>query len=390
MKKTLFLLSFAALANCNAETIDFKAILTSICDNNKQLATLRQANQAEIDDQKTDNTLGETSVEYSPFFRKGVNGLATSELIVAQEFSFPTLYATRNKTIEKSRRVLDSEYMVTKRDIMVEAAKLCVDFATAIENKAIISQRLATADSLLSIYNKRMAAGDVSALETNRIKIDRMAILTLAAQNEGEITQLKLSLQRLGASPAALEGLMPSDPMSAIANNVSTLGTPEMSLANSSLDLAQQRLSMARQEWLPSIKLGYRRNTEHGENSFNGPLVGISMPLFANSRKIKAAKQRQAAAQLEVENTRHLVANRQQSLNEETKSLKQQLATYDTALMQQSLATLLKAVAAGEVSIIEYYREADLIYNTMQERLTVENNYYKALVEQKTLSPLGQ
>ena len=153
MKKTLFLLSFAALANCNAETIDFKAILTSICDNNKQLATMRQANLAEIADQKTDNTLGETSVEYSPFFRKGVNGLATSELIVAQEFNFPTLYSTRNKTIENSRRVLDSEYMVTKRDIMVEASKLCVDFATAIENKAIIFNPMAITKMSANVDN---------------------------------------------------------------------------------------------------------------------------------------------------------------------------------------------------------------------------------------------
>ena len=37
----------------------------------------------------------ELSVEYSPFFAKGIDGMASSELVVTQGFDFPTLHAAR-------------------------------------------------------------------------------------------------------------------------------------------------------------------------------------------------------------------------------------------------------------------------------------------------------
>lgn len=49
--------------------------------------------------------------------------------------------------------------------------------------------------------------------------------------------------------------------------------------------------------------------------------------------------------------------------------------------MRSSLQTLKKAIANGELSVIEYYTEADNVYRNLQERLKLENQYQKALAD---------
>ena len=69
-----------------AQTIE--EILHSIDQNNKELQALRQQAEAGKMDIQARNNLGETSIEYSPFFAKGVSGTASSELIVSQGFDY--------------------------------------------------------------------------------------------------------------------------------------------------------------------------------------------------------------------------------------------------------------------------------------------------------------
>ena len=76
-------------------------ILQQIARNNPQLHAQDKARNAEKIELKTSNNLDRTAVSYSPFFANGVQGIASSELVVSQDFDFPTLYAGRNKMIKK-------------------------------------------------------------------------------------------------------------------------------------------------------------------------------------------------------------------------------------------------------------------------------------------------
>ncbi|MDE7085998.1 MAG: hypothetical protein K2O48_04850 [Prevotella sp.] len=81
-----------------AAPTDIETIIASVEANNTLLKAVRSGNAATVAEVKSENTIGETSVEYSPFFRKGVGGTASSELIVSQEFDFPTVYGARSKS----------------------------------------------------------------------------------------------------------------------------------------------------------------------------------------------------------------------------------------------------------------------------------------------------
>ncbi len=79
----------------------------------------------------------------------------------------------------------------------------------------------------------------------------------------------------------------------------------------------------------------------------------------------------------ELENVKMEVANRKATLQVEAVTLSQVITTYDVSLMNSTLSTLMRAVAAGEPSIADYYTEADKVYSTLQARLDAENKYRK-------------
>lgn len=383
MKRLLYSILLVS-ASCNfalAQSVNIGAVMRSVANNNKQLKAMAQSNSATIMEMKADNTLGATSVEYSPFFRSGAGGIASSELIVSQEFKLPTAYATQNKSIALSKDALNKDYDLALRNILVEAQNLCYDLQTAIQTTSLIKGRIGAADSLMIICRKRILHGETTVMELNRVKIDSMTLQSELMKNQSDITQLKIALLKLGASEESLktDGTTPS------ANEAAPVipHSAELARANAVLQQAQQETAAARSEWLPTLTLGYRRNTELHEAS-NGPLVGVSIPLFSNSRKIKASRLRQSAAQLEVESAQQRLDAQRQALQAEAQALQQQLAAYDTKLMDQSLKTLMRAVNAGELSIAEYYVESTKIYSILQDKLTSENRYNKVQAELRT------
>lgn len=69
------------------------------------------------------------------------------------------------------------------------------------------------------------------------------------------------------------------------------------------------------------------------------------------------------------------VANEVESQSCELQRLNQALRIYDLTLMKQSLELLKKAVVAGNMSLVDYYTEADKVYLKWQTLLFIENQY---------------
>lgn len=368
------------------------AILSSIETNNTQLRSFRQQSIATIADLESEITIGETSVEYSPFVQRGAKGLGSSELIVSQEFELPASYKARQHSVELQQYVLDQEYQLLRRDILLEACKLWCDLATARENAVLINKRLSTADTLLSVCNRRMQHGSATIMEENRIKVDRMELTTQHVRNDGELSRIILSLEQLGADHDLLhaDNTAPSaaEAMRSLSGILGSNPTSELSVALASLQSVRQEVKLSEQSWWPKLTMGYRRNTEYGERANNGVLLGISVPLFTKKKKMKAAQMRHLASEQEMENVRHQMESRRHLLEAEAHNLKSLLLTYDITLTEKSLADLMRAVNAGVLTINDYYTEADRLYTTLQSILTTQNEYNKVLVELSVYSGL--
>lgn len=359
------------------------SLLSAIEKNNIQLKAARMTNSSLMTASRAENRLGDTSVEYSPFYQSGVDGTSSSELIVSQELDFPTLYAARSKANDLQAKELDWQYRILRRDILLEAKQLGIELCQNMQIQSLLQLRMATADSLLQAFEKRLSLGDASLLDINRIKMDRMSVSAEYIKNEARRTSLLADLQRLngGQKTDNYFAELRNQPISMLETaDEGFRPSLETYSAEASLKSSQQSVLMAQHNWAPKLTLGYRRNTELREAS-NGFLVGVAVPLFNNSGKVKAAKMQRSAAELNLSDAQVEQTMRHDNLIQQYQHYRLLLEAYDEPLMQQTLSLLHKAVMAGELSVIDYYTEADRIYSLLLERIDNEAEYVKVLSE---------
>lgn len=384
MKKIYMTILIAALAfNMRAQQID--EMLKVIEENNVQLQALREENEATLLEAKSENSLENTSIEYSPFFRRDADGVASSELVVKQGFDFPTLYASRNKSNRLRQKVLDLQYRTARREILLQAKVACQNLVYFNKVEELLQQRTANAQSLLALYNKRVEKGDATLIELNRIKMDCMNIEKEKAGVEAERNATLQTLASLnGNAPVTVD--FKEYGITEVEENEQELVRRIMEsdwllLQNEAAAKAgAQQVRVTKQNWIPKLEVGYRRNTDM-ETGSNGFLVGASFPLFSNSKKVKIARAREATARLELENSRIETEKRIHTLLYNARKMRSVMDIYDIELMYSTLAMLQRAVEAGEISIIDYYREADSIYANLHSFLDVEKEYHNAMAE---------
>jgi outer membrane protein TolC len=111
----------------------------------------------------------------------------------------------------------------------------------------------------------------------------------------------------------------------------------------------------------------------------NGFVVGGSIPLFSNRKKVQIAKAQALSAQLMQDDARLQVENNLMALFNEMQQLKEAMNAYDMPLLYKSLDLLKEALKEGQISLIEYFVEAETVYKNLQARMQLENQYQKVM-----------
>ena len=144
-------------------------------------------------------------------------------------------------------------------------------------------------------------------------------------------------------------------------------------------EAARRQLSVSRQGWLPDLELGYRRNTESG-HPLNGVVVGFSFPIFQNHGKVKMARSQLQSIDYQKENARLSASTALWQLYEEASNLQASIHEYtETFGRQQDLRLLRQALEGGQISMIEYFVEVSVVYQSQTNLLQLENQYQKVM-----------
>lgn len=381
MKLNLLIATFLFSGAVQAQSID--EILRSIEQNSPELKSQQQATHAARLEVQTLNNLEDPSVEYSPFFAKGVEGVASSELVVKQGFDFPTLYAARKKQGKLQQEVLNRRNDMNRREVLLKAKTLCLDLIRLNQEQELLEQRKKNAEELLALFNERLEKGDANILEVNKIKMERMNVQTEVAQNAAaHRNALQQLLAMNGNLPlefacSSYPALTPVTSYSALYDEIMATDATLLE-ADATARAADKELSVNRQNWLPKLEVAYRRNTSLGEKS-NGFLVGGSIPLFSKRKRTQIARAQAISAQLQRDDVQLKTEANVQSQFNEIQQLNEAMQAYDIPLMHQTLDLLKQAVTAGQLSIIDYYVEAEGVYRNLQAYMEIENQYQKLM-----------
>ena len=287
MKSTIMTIAALAIAaSVQAQTIS--DVLKSVEQNNMELQAMLKGNEAADLETRRQNYLEDPSVEYSPFYTRGITGMSSSELVVTQGFDFPTLYAARRQSGKWKQESLDRQQLASRREILLTAKNICLDLIMLNQQQKLLDERMRNADELLELFEKRLQEGDAGILEVNKIKMERMNVRTEAAQNNAaHRTALQQLLAMNGNMPLTFSSDTYPDVQelkdySALYDEV-MLTDAGLLAADADAQAAQEELKVNRQSWLPKIEVGYRRNTSLDEKS-NGFLIGGSLPIFSNRK----------------------------------------------------------------------------------------------------------
>lgn len=359
-------------------------VLGSVERNNTELKAMLKGNEAARLDLKQANNLDGLSVEYSPFFNSAARGIASSELVVTQGFDFPTLYGARRKAARLQGEAIDMQYRTARRDILLGAKQLCLDLIHMNKRRALLDERRRAADELLAMYTEKYDGGEATAIELNKVKMERMNLETelAAAENDRAAALQQLRAMNGGEQIECTDTLyppLPADGDEAMYVQAVSADLPAMAAA-ASVKAAEQDVKVSRQGWMPKLEIGYRRNTD-GTDASNGFIIGGSIPLFANRHKVKAAKARQEEARMMQTDARIKAEAAARTAVEDMARLRRSMAAYDVPLMRRTLALLRTAVENGELSVTDYYVEAAGVYRNMQAYIDLERQYHGAVAE---------
>ena len=401
MKRILILAVALALTAKGHAQEGMEAILQQIARNNKALQANTQLIASQKLESKATNNMANPTLSYSHLWDSDDKNITVGELVISQSFDFPSLYATRNRVSRLKSTALDAQSAAVRQQVLLQAQQLCLDIVLLHQQQQLLDERLKNAEELAQMYAERLKTGDANALETNKINLE---LLNVRTESRTNATTLQNKLKELTAlngnlplapgrpqpepampGPEAL-GLTDYPPTPLPADFTPVLNEllaadPALQALQHESAAARKQVSVSKQGWLPQLELGYRRNTET-RHPLNGIVVGFSFPLFENRHQVKMAKSQALNVDYQKEDALLQASSALWQLYDEARSLQQSIDEYkETFARQRDLSLLRKALEGGEISMIEYFVEVSVVYQSKANLLLLENQYQKVMAQ---------
>ena len=376
----------ATLAMANAaNAITIEDVIANVKQNNKELKYTTAQIDAQASEIKTNNNLSNPVVEGGYLFGKGP-AENKWEVGVSQEFEWPGLYSSRGAANKARVEAMKLGYSVKQLQLLTEAYGVCLDIISL--NRQIEYEKNIQSN-IDALYEKNMKAfehGEVSVIDINKLKVERIGLQqkiddcvlrrdALVKQLEGYNANMPLAgVESLNEYPA--QQLVSLDEYLAEAKE----SAPEVMQYRVDMAADEKDVKGAKMQGLPKFSLGYKHANEEG-NSFNGATVGVSLPIFENRGKKKAAKAKAISSQLAYDNAVLVLTNEVTTNYNKATTLGKQLAGYSEALDGVNNVEILnKALAGGQISLLTYLQEVRYFVEARAVMLEMESEYNQVLV----------
>lgn len=384
MKLQIIALTIFCAVNVTAQDNSIESILRSIEKNNKELQACEQLTLSKKLEAATGNTLPDPNVSYERKWGKPASIGKTGELSVTQSFDFPSVYFYKNQLYDLKSDLYEQQRLTIRQQILSNAKDVCLDLVSLFQQQRLLDLRLKNVQKLSALYQKRLSSGDANILETNKIELELYNIRTQMRLVETDRNNKLKELQTLNGNIPIEADLYDYPPVEfpedfEIYSQEAIAADPELRSLENELKVARKNISLNKSLWFPKFEIGYVREVEFADK-YNGISFGISIPLFENRNKIKQAKALTGYTQAQIENTRLQNLSTLQQLYDQAHNLRTSMQEYNRLLQSQKTLSLLnKALENGQLSMIEYFVEANQVYESMQNYLQLENQYQKIL-----------
>lgn len=300
---------------------------------------------------------------------------------ITQSFAFPVKYLLMKQISKSSLLIAEQEFNHGRLQVMLDAELLLFDLIHNKKLLSLITERKKDHDALLGAWKKMLDNGAATIMDYNRILIELSGINLQITRIEAQIAMLQEQLSYISGSEIFS---FPSEYPEFTDNGIEQIiqekasDHPAYLIPEMEYRISLQNVKLSRSENLPELQIGYGAELVPGEN-YSGPVGGLSIPLWSNASKVKAASARaqhaaavrDAQMQMLVTETRNEYLN-MRALQKNRSEIKGILGT------GESKKLLDKALDSGEITLTSYFSYLKSLFDSEDMYLQAENEYYKS------------
>jgi cobalt-zinc-cadmium efflux system outer membrane protein len=369
-----------------SQSVGIESVLTEIEQNNRELKAMQSFMESRQLELKSGNNLPDPQLGayYLPFGEHSTGDY--SEFQVSQSFEFPTVYGTRSSLINEQKIQLDLDYKSKRQEILLEAQKYCQEIIYLSKRQENERLRLKQAKTVFDQVQELFDKEQVGVLELNKSKVAWLQEQFKVQQIESDKLNLLLLLKNLNGGKELIFDQADYFTILKLESKESLwqskLNTdPALNQLKQNEVIASQQLKLSKNSTLPNITAGFNSQGVSGER-FSGFYGGLSIPLWSNRNKVKAA---QSNLEFQESYTDSRVMDQYASFEKQYNNYQILLAKfndYQTTLSGlNSDELLLQAYQLGEISFMEYYIELQFYRQAYDAMLEMEKQLYQLQAE---------
>ena len=363
---------------------DVDRVLKSVETNNKAIQSNRKYWEARRAEFKTGLTPYDPQVEYDYLFGSPVGAGNQKDFSVTQRLDFPTIYKRKRQLSGQQIAQTELQQRVYRQDVLLEAKLRTLQIIYLNKKGAELNRRLTSTQELVEDYQKKLDKGEVIILELNKAKLQLLNIKNEVALNDNErqVATTKLSELNGGEVLDIRDTTYPTLP---IIPDFETLDStieandPIIKVYEQEIKIQEQNISVQKALNLPKIEAGYHSQGILGQ-SYKGAHAGITIPLWENKNRVKAAQANldYATANSQTHILEHRLENKgyYDQLEVRVKAMEE----YQTLLATLNNTPLLnKALRLGQITTIQYFQDESYYFSAYDKYLQMEWEYQQAV-----------
>ncbi len=379
MKRLMSYIAAVILFVANSYAITIDEVIDSIKKNNVALKISHEGYLGAKKEISSTNNLSNPEMGFE--YHKGANVEGDKYgFAITQKFDWPGLYISRSKSNDSKISAEYANHLNTQLGILLDAKQLCmqvVNLNKKIETQGEIYDNIS---QLYTEYEKAAKQGEVSILDINKLKIELLNVKNDLDVYVAELESVKAALCGINGDNEISNILClneyPTQDLESIEFYMSQITSldPEYIAKSEGVKVARGDYSVAKNGWFPEFALGYRYTNELG-TKFNGFEVGMSLPIFANNKKVGASKSNLLVAEMAKND---ILIKKEADLKAEylqIVSTRTQIYNYKSVLEENNEMYLKKALDGGELSLLNYLLELRYFLEAKHTLLDLEYKY---------------
>jgi outer membrane protein, heavy metal efflux system len=385
MMKTIFLYLMTVVA---VTTVDAQASLDSVLKavrvNNKAIQSNQKYWEARKAEFKTGLTPYDPQVEYDYLFGSPAGAGNQRDFSVTQRFDFPRVYKQKKALSKEQWLQGDLQHVVYRQDVLLEAKLAVLEFIYLNKKAAVLERRKSKVNRLVQDYQNKLELGEVIILDVNKARLQLLNIQNEVALNDNEREAAITRLNELNGGYSivvrdTIYPIAPTVPDFETLDSIIEANDPLLKTYEQEKVILQRQVAVQKTLNLPKIETGYHSQGILGQ-SYKGVHAGVTVPLWENKNKVRAAEANldYATANAETHRLEHRLEN---------KRIYDQLAVRLKAMRdyQELVATLNnnslleKALRLGQITVIQYFQDENYYFATYDQYLKMELEYQKAV-----------